>query len=75
MRAFSVLCVEMVGVEATVQLEVYDEDKGGYARLAGDETTAKDAKKERLRPILELAKAELGKMARCFGGPQRGIIN
>ena len=50
------------------KFEVYDEDKGGYARLAGDETTAKDAKKERLRPILELAKAELSKMPRDSNG-------
>ena len=50
------------------KFEVYDEDKGGYARLAGDETTARDAKKVRLRDIAELARDVLDGMPRDSNG-------
>ena len=50
------------------KFEVYDEDKGGYARLVGDESSAKDTKKDRLRPIAELAAEVLGKMPRDSSG-------
>ena len=50
------------------KFEVYDEDKGGYARLVGDESSAKDTKKDRLRPIAELASEVLGKMPRDSSG-------
>ena len=50
------------------KFEVYGEDRGGYVKLVADETTAKDAKKDRLRPIAELAKGELDKMARDADG-------
>ena len=50
------------------KFEVYGEDRGGYVKLVADETTAKEAKKARLRPIAELAKDELGKMARDADG-------
>ena len=45
------------------KFEVSDEAQGGRVKLVGDDTTAREGRRERLRPIVELAREEIGKMA------------
>ena len=45
------------------KFEVSNEAQGGRVKLVGDDTTAREGKRERLRPILDLAREEIGKMS------------
>ena len=53
------------------KFEVYDEAQGGRVKLVGVGTTAREGKRERLRPIMELAREEIGKMASDSNGSVR----
>ena len=49
------------------KFEVYDEAKGGYAKLVGDDATTKGAKRTKLRDIADAVAAYLG----AHGGEAR----